>query len=254
MKTTYSFRNLAQNKSEINKIYSTIDDLVYYGSNFFTHDDFDNIILKEIDILLLLSNLLFKIFWEDRFNIISKEVDKEYKSDIDYYIRSYYDKKQEILFRSKQTYIKRVNEAIRILDYIIDFCEYKLKKGLTSSNYTYIYNFFETLGDIYINLAGILIEVPEEKIPKGVIFKFSDSIRFSFMCYEKARENLKNIEIPGEFIEKTRSFPYLDVYYNFFGSRVDVSVIQEKMDFIIVNYPQFFNKKIKSSCWKSAGF
>lgn len=230
---------------------SDIDELIKYGSNVIIKQGFDDISTHDLEVIFLLSNIKFRILWAELPKVLSMEFDADYKRSVDGILNRYHAKKSKSVPKYWQTYIEKLNYIIYLLDFNIGVLEHFLSKNYMSADRVAIRNHFDVLGDIYINIAGLLLEIPENWIPLGATFKTSDSVMFAMMCYEKALESVKKFEIPGEIIDSHRKVRYLDVFYNFFGGRVDVSIVQEKLDFLIAKYPQYFNKKIKSSCWKS---
>ena len=194
---------------------------------------------KEIKILIELIDLKYRLFWEHKPQIISRELTKSQISDFSTH--------------RTPTYITEINDMISNLNLIIDYYENYILDLPVLSHFQLRWN-FENLGDLYINIGEILLKVPKDKIPKSAITTKAKAIRNAYKCYEKASKYERMLEIPGVGVLKNPSrlkalTPFLDL----FKGNINTYNIREKMGYVLKEYPNYFNYEIKSYCWRSGG-
>lgn len=191
---------------------------------------------NEIKILMELIDLKFKQFWDHKPQILSRKLTKS----------------QNFSLHRSPTFITEINDMISILEIIINYYENYIL-NLPALSYLQRYSYFENLGDLYINIGGILLQAPKDKIPKGAITIEAKVIRNAYKCYEKASKYERILEIPGIKLRNAIKLKALTPFFDFFKGNINTYDIRSKMGSLLKEYPNYFNYEVKSYCWRAGG-
>lgn len=194
---------------------------------------------NEINILMELIDLKYKQFWEHKPQILSRKLTKSQISNFS-------------LYRTP-TFITEINDMIGNLNLIIDYYENYIF-DLSALSYFQMRSNFENIGDLYINIGEILLQVPKDKIPKSAITTEAKVIRNAYKCYEKASKYERMLEIPGfKTLKNPNKLKDLTPFLDLFKGNINKHNIRAKMGYILKEYPNYFNYEVKSFCWRSGG-
>ncbi|MBA7626540.1 hypothetical protein ES703_33992 [subsurface metagenome] len=193
---------------------------------------------NEIKILMELIDLKYKQFWEHKPQILSRKLTKSQVSNFS--------------IHGSPTFFTEINDMIDNLNLIIDYYENYIY-DLPALSYFQMYSYFENLGDLYINIGGILLQVPKDKIPKGAIRTEAKVIRNAYECYGKAFKYERILEIPGTTLKNLIKLKDLTPFLDLFKGNINIHNIRVKMGYVLKEYPNYFNYEIKSYCWRSGG-